>query len=65
MKKVQLGKMNTSRLAERARDKQHRIQWDGVSIVGAECKVGQRKFKEASFIMVNKNCLRQASNCIF
>ena len=35
-----------------------------VSIVGEESKIGQRTFKEAIFIMVNENCLNQASKDI-
>ena len=49
---------------EHAWDKQHRILWDAVSILGKESKVGQRTVKEASFITSNENSLCQASKGI-
>ena len=35
----------------------HRLQWDVVFVVGKQSKTGQRKFKEATVIVVNENCL--------
>ena len=38
---IQAGQMNISRLVEDAWDRQHRIQWDAMFVVGKEPKVGQ------------------------
>lgn len=34
-----------------------RILWDSVSTVGKKSQVRLRKFREASFVVTNKNCL--------
>lgn len=38
--------------------------WKHRSIVDKKPKVGQHKFKEASFVMPNENCLSQGSKDI-
>ena len=49
LKNFQLGKTNTSRLAEHAWDKQHRVQWDVAAILAKQSKIGQRKFKNLKY----------------
>ena len=40
------------------------VSFYAVSIIGEESKNGQCKFKEVSFLVVNENCLNQASKDI-